>query len=104
MTLSNAIFLDRKNRDNAVKEAKQAAADIHSKKTNVWIFPEGTRGHESEVTLLPFKKGAFYMAVQAKVPIVPVVFSNYSNLYSAKEKRFNAGTLRCRGKTDFVLV
>ena len=38
------------------------------------------------------------MAVQAGVPIVPVVISNYYEIYSAKEKRFNAGTLRCRGK------
>lgn len=65
--------------------------------TNVWIFPEGTRGHEADISLLPFKKGAFYMAVQAGVPIVPVVISNYYDLYSAKEKRFDAGTLRCRG-------
>ncbi|GAA5804375.1 hypothetical protein HPULCUR_009863 [Helicostylum pulchrum] len=96
MTLSNAIFLDRKNRDSAVKQAKQAAADIHKKNINVWIFPEGTRGHESEVTLLPFKKGAFYMAVQARVPIIPVVFANYYEFYSAKEKRFNPGTIRCK--------
>ncbi|KAI7888983.1 uncharacterized protein EV154DRAFT_424738 [Mucor mucedo] len=96
MTMSNAIFLDRKNRDSAVKEAKQAAADIHKKGINVWVFPEGTRGHESEVTLLPFKKGPFYMAVQARVPIVPVVLANYYNLYSAKEKRFNPGTVKCR--------
>lgn len=38
------------------------------------------------------------MAVQAGVPIVPIVIANYSNLYSAKEKRFVPGTLRCRGK------
>lgn len=31
MTLSKAIFLDRKNRDSAIKEAKQAAQDIHDK-------------------------------------------------------------------------
>ncbi|CAO3635525.1 unnamed protein product [Cunninghamella echinulata] len=32
MILSNAIFLDRKNRDSAVKEARQAAQDIHKKR------------------------------------------------------------------------
>lgn len=36
------------------------------------------------------------MAVQARVPIVPVVLANYYNLYSAKEKRFNPGTVKCR--------
>jgi lysophosphatidate acyltransferase len=36
--MSNAIFLDRKNRDSAVKEAKQAAADIHKKNVFMMIF------------------------------------------------------------------
>lgn len=36
------------------------------------------------------------MAVQARVPIVPVVFANYYELYSAKEKRFIPGTIKCR--------
>jgi hypothetical protein len=31
VTLSNAIFLDRKNRENAIKQARQAAQDIHKK-------------------------------------------------------------------------
>lgn len=38
------------------------------------------------------------MAVQARVPIVPVVIANYNEFYSVKEKRFISGTLRCRGK------
>ncbi|CEI99928.1 hypothetical protein RMCBS344292_14003 [Rhizopus microsporus] len=96
MRLSNAIFLDRKNRENAIKEARKASEDIRRKGVNVWVFPEGTRGHESEVTLLPFKKGPFYMAVQANVPIVPVVIANYSHLYNAKEKRFLSGVVRAK--------
>ncbi|KAI8879098.1 1-acylglycerol-3-phosphate O [Backusella circina FSU 941] len=96
MTLSNAIFLDRKNKESAIKQARQAAQDIHKKNTCVWIFPEGTRGHEAEINLLPFKKGAFHMAVQARVPIVPVVIGNYYDLYSAKEKRSIPGKLRCK--------
>ncbi|KAI9262058.1 hypothetical protein BY458DRAFT_439162 [Sporodiniella umbellata] len=96
MQLTRVIFLDRKNRDNAIKESRKAALDIHKKNVNVWVFPEGTRGHESEITLLPFKKGPFYMAVQAKVPIVPVVIANYSHLYSAKQKRYESGSIRCK--------
>ncbi|KAI9495413.1 hypothetical protein BDB00DRAFT_760191 [Zychaea mexicana] len=96
MTLSNAIFLDRKNRDNAIKEARQAAEDIHNKNISVWLFPEGTRGHASKIDLLPFKKGAFYMAVQAGVPIVPIVVENYYHLYDSKSKRFNSGKVRVR--------
>jgi lysophosphatidate acyltransferase len=38
VTLSNAIFLDRNNRDDAIKNAKKAAADIHGKKVKRSIF------------------------------------------------------------------
>ncbi|KAI9254503.1 hypothetical protein BDA99DRAFT_562608 [Phascolomyces articulosus] len=96
MTLSKAIFLDRKNRESAIKEAKQAAQDIHKKKTSVWLFPEGTRGFADKLDLLPFKKGAFYMAVQARVPIVPIVIANYNHLYDAKAKRFNPGNVKIK--------
>lgn len=46
--------------------------------------------------MLPFKKGAFYMAVQGKFPIVPVVMENYHHLYAGSAKRFEAGDLVCR--------
>ncbi|KAI9262129.1 hypothetical protein BDA99DRAFT_547118 [Phascolomyces articulosus] len=96
LSLSKTIFLDRANRDNAVKAARRAAKDIHRKKTSVWIFPEGTRYHGADINLLPFKKGAFYMAVQARVPIVPVVIENYDKIYDSKERRFESGTVRIK--------
>ncbi|KAI9315456.1 hypothetical protein BX666DRAFT_303511 [Dichotomocladium elegans] len=96
MTLSKAIFLDRKNHDSAIKQARKAAQDIHNNKTSVFLFPEGTRSHPKKIDMLPFKKGAFYMAVQANVPIVPVVVANYNNLYDSREKRFIPGTIKLK--------
>ncbi|KAG2222967.1 hypothetical protein INT45_012945 [Circinella minor] len=96
LALSNAVFLDRGNRDNAIKAAKRAAQDIHKKKTSVWIFPEGTRSYGPEIKLLPFKKGAFYMAVQARVPIVPVVMENYNKFYDSKSRQFKSGIVHVK--------
>ncbi|KAI8976773.1 hypothetical protein BDB01DRAFT_727405 [Pilobolus umbonatus] len=96
MTLANVFFVDRGNRQSAVQSARRAAESIVKKKMSVFIYPEGTRSHESDLQLLPFKKGAFYMAVQAHVPIVPIVFANYHDLYDSKLKRFKRGTIYCK--------
>ncbi|CAG5018800.1 unnamed protein product [Parnassius apollo] len=45
-------------------------------KTKIWVFPEGTRNKHC-TSFLPFKKGAFNMAIAAQVPVIPVVFSPY---------------------------
>jgi lysophosphatidate acyltransferase len=47
--------------------------------------------------MLPFKKGAFHFAIQAGVPIVPVVVANYSHLFSVKKRRFEAGRVKIQG-------
>lgn len=43
--------------------------------TKLWIFPEGTRYNIGHIQ--KFKKGAFYLAIDAQIPIMPVVFSQY---------------------------
>ena len=50
-----------------MKEARVAAEKGYS----FLIAPEGTRTHDGK--LQAFKKGAFYLALQTKIPIIPVV-------------------------------
>lgn len=59
----------------------------------LFAFPEGTRSHSAVPTLLPFKKGIFHLALQNKMPIVPVVCENYNRLYDNKT-RFEGGDIR----------
>jgi 1-acyl-sn-glycerol-3-phosphate acyltransferase len=63
------VLIDRGMRVNAAQALSQAAAQVKAGKT-VLIFPEGTRG-ESD-TIGAFKKGGFYLAKEAGVPILPV--------------------------------
>lgn len=70
---AGVIFLDRSNRDKAIK-AMEPAVEALKNGTSVGIAPEGTRS--KDYNLGPFKKGAFHLAMQAKVPIVPVIIKN----------------------------
>ncbi|KAL1303931.1 hypothetical protein AAFC00_000384 [Neodothiora populina] len=93
MTLSKTVFINRSSRSDAVAAMSQAADTMHNEQQSVYIFPEGTRSYASTPTLLPFKKGAFHLAIQAQVPIVPVVVANYSNVLDVKRQVFNSGSI-----------
>lgn len=93
MSLSGAVFIDRVNRENALKAFSGAIQHMKKHNQNVFIFPEGTRSHSLVPKILPFKKGAFHFAVQAQVPIVPWVVSNYSKVFSLKTRTFVPGKI-----------
>lgn len=97
MTLSGSVFIDRKNTKDAREAMKGAADQMQTLKQSVFLFPEGTRSYAKEPMLLPFKKGAFHLAVQAQVPIVPVVAANYSHVLYIKDYVFHAGKIPCKG-------
>jgi len=78
---SGAVFVDRKNNTTAVQSLKNAGDFMKKNKTSLWLFPEGTRSMRKHHDLLPFKKGAFHTAVQAGLPVTPVVCENYWRLY-----------------------
>lgn len=73
MGFVNVLAIDRSNRQRAL-QTTQVATDRIRSGISFGVFAEGTRAKPGE--LLPFKKGAFYMAAQACVPIVPVAIKN----------------------------
>ena len=73
MGFVNIMAIDRSNRERALETMAAATARIRSG-ISFGVFAEGTRAKPGE--FLPFKKGAFYMAVEARVPIVPVAMKN----------------------------
>lgn len=98
MRLSGSVFIDRKNSKDARAAMAGAAKEIQSKQQSVYMFPEGTRSYAKDPVLLPFKKGAFHLAVQAGVPIVPVVVANYSHVLHIKSMVFRSGVIPIKGK------
>lgn len=69
MGFVNIMAIDRTNRESALRTTK-AATDRLRAGISFGVFAEGTRARPG--ALLPFKKGGFYMAVAAGVPVVPV--------------------------------
>ena len=63
------IFLDRSNQRAAIESLNEAKKKLVNG-TSVVIFPEGTRSKSGK--LLPFKRGAFKLAIDLGLPIIPV--------------------------------
>ena len=84
MRMANDIPIKRGKRESVVS-AMQGCRDRLSKNVSVMIFPEGTRSPTDE--LLPFKDGAFKLAIEAGAPILPIAV---------------AGTKHCMAKHSFA--
>lgn len=91
--LSGNILIDRGHKKKALDSLAKAANKIVDKKINVWIMPEGTRSKGRG--LLPFKKGAFFTAIQAQIPITPIVISSYHK--GLDLNRWNTGNIIIKG-------
>ena len=86
--LARVVPVDRGAGERAVRTTRRGADELrlgHS----LMAFPEGTRSVDGRVK--EFKKGAFYMAIEAGVPIVPVVINDTRLVMRKGEKRVVPG-------------
>jgi len=75
--ITGNILINREDKSKARDTIKQVAEAIHHRDLSVWVYPEGTRSKGRG--LLPFKTGAFRMAIEAGVPITPMCTSTTHN-------------------------
>ena len=73
MSFVNVIAIDRTNPESA-RRSMEKARQVMEAGYSFGVFAEGTRGMPGE--LLPFKKGAFHLALQTGADIVPVAIRN----------------------------
>lgn len=67
------ISIDRGDRSAAISSLERASERIREQGMTIILFAEGTRSPTGE--LLPFKKGAFVLAIQTQEPILPVAIT-----------------------------
>lgn len=88
--IAEVAFVDRSDTVSAV-EALKPIEEMAAKGLSVLVAPEGTRVDTSEVG--PFKKGAFRIAMSAKLPIVPIVIRNAEMIGGRDAMSINPGTV-----------
>ncbi|OFA30486.1 acyl-phosphate glycerol 3-phosphate acyltransferase [Glaciecola punicea] len=88
--LSGNIMIDRKNTGKARDTLSLTGEKMRERNLSVWMFPEGTRSRGKG--LLPFKTGAFRLALSQNKDIVPVVCSELDN-GKIKLNRWNNGVV-----------
>ncbi|MHB1847141.1 MAG: lysophospholipid acyltransferase family protein, partial [Deltaproteobacteria bacterium] len=69
--LAGHILVDRANRQRSVESLRRAAQKIRRGRS-ILIYPEGTRSDDETGAIRGFKKGAFMLAIESQVPVVPI--------------------------------
>ncbi len=85
MQMAGDIKLVRGDRDSTLNAIEQCR-DRLAKRVSVMIFPEGTRSRTHE--MLPFKDGAFRLAVDSGAPILPIAVAGTRNAMAKGTFRF----------------
>ncbi|MEN7341863.1 MAG: HAD-IB family hydrolase [Pseudomonadota bacterium] len=92
MQMGGAVLIDRQNSKSAI-EAMQPLVDVmRDEGKSVVMAPEGTRTITPKLN--PFKKGAFHLAMQAGVPIVPIVIHNSIDVAPKGDFVFRPATVK----------
>jgi 1-acyl-sn-glycerol-3-phosphate acyltransferase len=90
--LAGNVFIDRKNSSRSKRTMNSSIRALTKKNTSLWVFAEGTRNRGRN--LLPFKKGAFVMAIEARVPIIPICVSSYARNLDLSRLRSGIAEIR----------
>ncbi|PYZ92457.1 1-acyl-sn-glycerol-3-phosphate acyltransferase [Salipaludibacillus keqinensis] len=84
MEYMGCVFMDRKDRRQAVKSIIEGADKLQNG-YNLVVFPEGTRSKGGPVA--SFKKGTFKLATKSNVTILPVTIEGSYNMMEANKNK-----------------
>ena len=91
MEFGGVVFIDRADSKSAIESIAPLVDTMRNEGKSVVLAPEGTRTVSPR--LAPFKKGAFHIAMQAGVPIVPIVIRNAGDVSPKGDFVFRSATV-----------
>jgi 1-acyl-sn-glycerol-3-phosphate acyltransferase len=91
MEVLHCVFINRRNSNEAVKSLRNSTK-ILRKGHSLLIFPEGTRSKGGPMG--PFKIGGFRLAVEAKVPIIPISIHGTADLFEKNHRLIRPASIK----------
>jgi 1-acyl-sn-glycerol-3-phosphate acyltransferase len=91
MDAAGHIFVDRSDRQNSIQSLRRAGEKMRRERSTVIIFPEGTRSATGK--LQSFKKGAFILALEGGVRLLPVVIRGSREILDLGRLTITPGTI-----------
>jgi 1-acyl-sn-glycerol-3-phosphate acyltransferase len=90
MKLGDFVPVDRDGRVESAQESIAAARQVLNRGLHITTFVEGTRSPDGR--MLPFKKGPFYLAMEAGAPCVPISIHGTEGMMAKGSLRVRPGT------------
>ena len=91
MEAAGVVLIDRNNTASAIEAMSPLVDAMRIEGKSVCMSPEGTRAVTPK--LAKFKKGAFHLAMQAGVPLIPIVIQNSGDVQPKGDMIFHRGTV-----------
>jgi putative phosphoserine phosphatase/1-acylglycerol-3-phosphate O-acyltransferase len=91
LEMGGVVLIDRANAKSAIEAITPLVDIMRDEGRSVVLAPEGTRTVSPK--LAPFKKGAFHLAMQAGVPMIPIVIRNAGDVAPKGDFVFRAATV-----------
>jgi len=96
------IFINRQDRNSAVESLAVARDLLEKESPTIIMYPEGTRSKTGE--LQTFKKGAFVLAIQTGVDIVPAAIIGSRDVMNKGSLKISPGTITVRFGTPIPVA
>jgi 1-acyl-sn-glycerol-3-phosphate acyltransferase len=90
MQRTHQVLVDRESRAQAISTIRRVKELLHAG-ISVLFFPEGTRSKDGQ--LLPFKPGGFAVAVETRVPVVPVTVNGSRAIMPSGDWKVRSGEI-----------